>query len=456
MTLSLRVKCDFPPKSLTISSSLNASVGELYQQLVKELVLPSIDDYHVYSVNYMRDIVDTRSQAATTKISSFLEEHASLIIRQKNQPSAPEPEEEDDDEEALPTLTDPYKGLTANNCWAKLASENNEEKKIAMEFIEMYGSLLFDQEGFLNLPVTTVSQILKSNNLSATEPEVANAVRAWGVSELKREGVDISDESVVKVVSDLIPLVRFPTMSSAELSVAADSKLLDLEVVIQLFTYLGQISTLDASLDAEAREEKSKKFRSEGIKRFNFKPRDSRRLFPWFRFSATDKHTGVTLDAKRTSATSSDSQTMSVMGDRELREGEWEWEVEVKAMPNASDTGSANTVVVGVCSSSRPNQIAETIGAVGVDPLAGWSFSLATKTKIHGASTAYSDKAWGKGDVIRVKLNLTARTIEFLVNGKSQGVAFTDVMGPVKPAVTLYGNTQLSLRFPKTARLLPR
>jgi len=45
--------------------------------------------------------------------------------------------------------------------------------------------------------------------------------------------------------------------------------------------------------------------------------------------------------------------------------------------------------------------------------------------------------AYGKGDEIHVQLDFKARTIEFLVNGVSQGVAFHNLKGAVYPAISL-------------------
>ncbi|ETO16421.1 hypothetical protein RFI_20918, partial [Reticulomyxa filosa] len=46
---------------------------------------------------------------------------------------------------------------------------------------------------------------------------------------------------------------------------------------------------------------------------------------------------------------------------------------------------------------------------------------------------------YGGNDVIKCEVNLDKNTIEFFVNGKSQGVAFDNLVGPVKPAVSLCG-----------------
>jgi len=49
--------------------------------------------------------------------------------------------------------------------------------------------------------------------------------------------------------------------------------------------------------------------------------------------------------------------------------------------------------------------------------------------------------AYGLGDVIGVRIDLRAQSIEFFKNGVSQGVAFTNVdpaLGPFYPAISLH------------------
>jgi len=69
-----------------------------------------------------------------------------------------------------------------------------------------------------------------------------------------------------------------------------------------------------------------------------------------------------------------------------------------------------------------------------------WGYIGGTGGKCHnvGKSEAYG-KRFGGQDRIRCVLDFTRRTIEFFRNDKSQGIAFTDLNCPVRPAVSLTG-----------------
>lgn len=51
------------------------------------------------------------------------------------------------------------------------------------------------------------------------------------------------------------------------------------------------------------------------------------------------------------------------------------------------------------------------------------------------------------GDVVKIRVNCTLGTIEFFINGQSQGVAFGNLVMPVIPALSLHGENTTQLRF---------
>lgn len=66
-----------------------------------------------------------------------------------------------------------------------------------------------------------------------------------------------------------------------------------------------------------------------------------------------------------------------------------------------------------------------------------------------GANSINYAPICGEGDVIRVLLDFDERTISFAKNGVCFGVAFTNLKGPVYPAVSFTGkNSVLQLRVP--------
>ena len=69
-----------------------------------------------------------------------------------------------------------------------------------------------------------------------------------------------------------------------------------------------------------------------------------------------------------------------------------------------------------------------------------WGYIAGTGGKCRDVpkSVAYGKK-YGNNDVIKCEVDSNKGTIEFYRNGKSQGTAFKNLKGPVKPAVSLTG-----------------
>jgi len=69
-----------------------------------------------------------------------------------------------------------------------------------------------------------------------------------------------------------------------------------------------------------------------------------------------------------------------------------------------------------------------------------WGYIGGTGGKCHsvGKSIAYG-KRFGNQDKIKIVLDFNKRTIEFFRNDKSQGIAFNNLNGAVRPAVSLTG-----------------
>jgi len=101
------------------------------------------------------------------------------------------------------------------------------------------------------------------------------------------------------------------------------------------------------------------------------------------------------------------------------------------------DAKSTNTwkSIVGIVPSSFKVQESAWIGSQ-----TSWGYIGGTGGKCHrqGKSEHYG-KEFGTGDVIKVTMDFNRKTVEFFVNGKSQGVAFNNLVGPCHPAISLTG-----------------
>ena len=98
-------------------------------------------------------------------------------------------------------------------------------------------------------------------------------------------------------------------------------------------------------------------------------------------------------------------------------------------------------------------------GIIGIKtcPIGNQSWGLAcgtAKRLSHGStflnSLGRKHNLFREGDAVGVMLDLSDHTMEFYRNGKPLGIFFTDVYGPVIPAVSFCRHKTLTLRFPSS------
>jgi len=264
--------------------------------------------------------------------------------------------------------------------------------------------------------------------------DIFEAVLEWGRAELKKGGITESPEANRKVLSEILPHIRFPIMSTSDIAVKVNpSKILENQQVLDLFTYLGLVN----SGSKEAKLGKS-------IENFNSKKRKPRKPAAFFKWDQTKKHYSLIVSGDgRTVTSTASGQHMSIFGDVELTEGTWEWEIVL----NQFNTNTYATNI-GVTPTSFTNyQVAQMIGYNGHVP--GWAYACGSGNKHHNSNESYGRRC-NQGETIRVRLDLDAKTLEFFVNGSSQGVAFRDVVGPVRPSMSMFQNAVVQLQFPKS------
>jgi len=261
---------------------------------------------------------------------------------------------------------------------------------------------------------------------------VFEAVLAWGQAAAQNQKVEGS-EALKQILSDVLVHVRFPCMTTQDVAITVvPSGLLEPNQILDLFTYLGM----------KGGEKKPKVGKS--LEMFNAKDRKARRPPSWFKFSRNMMYPQLLLTMEDTVVTStSTSYYQPIFGEVEINDGIHEWEIELTQFYS-----NAYSVVIGVTPTSFTNyQIAQMIGYPGHIP--GWGFACGHGQKyLNGAQTAYG-RTCVQGDVVRVRLDMDAKTIEFFINEQSQGTAATGLYGPVRPSMSLFGPNTVTLRFPK-------
>jgi len=437
--IQLLVKCDFPQKEAAIKIDPQSSVWDLKQACQKALEMKDSSKYLFLNVAFGYDVVTFANKTdkdtiefVRDKSTVFLRAPADIKPARKPKPTKKKDEDKDrkGDEEA-----DRYKGFSAKNALSKLKQAKGSKQKLALEYIDIYAREVFKQPDFRALPLETLLQLVKRNTLNIPEVEVFEGCIEWGRAELKRTSVTDSPETLRKVLAEVMPHIRFPVMTTQDVAVKVNpTKLLEPPQVLELFTYLGMTN----SGKSDAKPGKT-------IVQFSNKKRKGRLPPAWFRWDTNRRHNGLIVsgDGKTVTSTTT-SYYQPIFGDAELKEGVWEWEVLMQQMYN--NTYSVN---IGVTPTSFTNYgVAQMIGYSGHIP--GWAFACGHGQKYNQRMENYSRKV-NQGETVRVRLDLDAKTLEFFINGQSQGIAYRDVVGPVRPAMSLYGNNIVVLQFPRGA-----
>jgi len=255
-------------------------------------------------------------------------------------------------------------------------------------------------------------------------------VVAWGKAECKRQSNDTTPDNVRKVLADVLPHIRFPCMEMVEVATKVRlSSLLSSDLLMQLFAYMG----------GNEYKQKSMRLPWPTIQREHGGP-------PNFSWDANLKHSGLQLSGKNMVLTSTDPNTWQMAGgSKELTQGKHEWEIVL----NQCDAANRFSIIVGVVPTYFTNwRYPSCLGTSATAPAPGWGYVIHNgyKTTHNAGLTAYGTKA-NQGDTVKVRLDLESHTIAFFVNGRSLGVAFTDVYGPVRPAISMVSTQKCTLRF---------
>ena len=89
-----------------------------------------------------------------------------------------------------------------------------------------------------------------------------------------------------------------------------------------------------------------------------------------------------------------------------------------------------------------------------------WGLACGTAKKLSHGSTFLNSlgrkhNLFHEGDAVGVMLDLSDHVMSFYRNGKPLGIIFTDVYGPVIPAVSFCRHKTLTLRFPSSPPTSP-
>jgi len=310
-----------------------------------------------------------------------------------------------------------------------------KKKKRAFEYIDIYFSKIKPLGKIQKQSEAVLLALVRRDTLNAKEVELFEIVLAWAKEECKRKELEGTPENLRQVLQHILPHIRFPVMTTEDVAISVTpSGVLTPEQTLGLFTYLGQKDLFGFGGDSKLPD----------VLKFPSTKRKGRLPPAWFKFEDSMKYTVLMLTADGTVLTSNTtSYYQPAFGNIELKEGIHEWEFVLQQLYQNSYSCCIGVVPTSFTEFTTRAQM---IGYPG--HIQGWSFAAGYGQKFHNTQEYYG-KTCVEGDVVKVRLDLDKRTIEFFINGTSQGVAYSDVTGPVRPAISLYGNTTAVLRFPK-------
>lgn len=135
-------------------------------------------------------------------------------------------------------------GVTAENACKlfETAPELLQDSHFALAFIEENAQEVIKSAGFDNLPRERLKVLLSSDALSANEIDIFRAVLRWSLCECKRQNLLDVPENRRAVLGDILPLIRFPTMTMEEVATyVSPSGVLSSEQLLEIFTYIGAL-----------------------------------------------------------------------------------------------------------------------------------------------------------------------------------------------------------------------
>jgi len=126
--------------------------------------------------------------------------------------------------------------MTEDRIWAVLETAKPADKKDLLEWLDKRAQKAIESKNFLKVPAKVLVEVLKRDSLRINEGKAFIPILAWLKAHCKNPD---DKEEIKKVGAEIIPLIRFPTMSTTDIA----SKIVPLGIleqadVLELFTYL--------------------------------------------------------------------------------------------------------------------------------------------------------------------------------------------------------------------------
>mmetsp|Transcript_11976 Transcript_11976/g.17808 ORF Transcript_11976/g.17808 Transcript_11976/m.17808 type:complete len:580 (+) Transcript_11976:106-1845(+) len=289
-------------------------------------------------------------------------------------------------------------------------------RSLCLDFIEKNPTEVVKSESFQKMTKDMVIGIIESDYLWISEYTLFEACIKWAKYQAEQ-----TDQDYVDYMKEIVEYIRFPIMTVNELKEKIEkeySHVVPAEYILEAYKVHANVPNVTPSIRTRKRT-KPISYTWNTDK----KPKSAR---------LTNKNLTVSSTLKKSAPT-------TVTASMDFKTGIHYWTVYIEAAPSTSD------IMVGVTNphfSGNDRFLSHHSN--------GWGISCNGGKRCHNSVlTDYANMNIGRGDTIGVLLNLEKKTLEFFVNGNSMGIAFSNVSGPVTPAVTLYHQNERATLSPK-------
>eukprot|EP00823_Brevimastigomonas_motovehiculus_P006779 TRINITY_DN572_c0_g1_i1.p1 TRINITY_DN572_c0_g1~~TRINITY_DN572_c0_g1_i1.p1 ORF type:complete len:386 (+),score=77.56 TRINITY_DN572_c0_g1_i1:26-1183(+) len=129
--------------------------------------------------------------------------------------------------------------INESNAFELLGLTNSAGMPVSLHFLESRIKTMLKSAGFLAASPCQLISLIDMGEFKVKEVEVFKALINWSENECQRKNLKINPENERKVLDDILPYVRFPTMSIEEISsTVVPSKILTSEESIEIFSYV--------------------------------------------------------------------------------------------------------------------------------------------------------------------------------------------------------------------------
>jgi len=114
-----------------------------------------------------------------------------------------------------------------------------EDEKYILDYIDEHATEVLQQDGFLQVSPKTVLDMVQRDGLQIDEMDLYKRVFKWAEKRCSVEEVEATKENLGRILTHIMPHIRFPLMKIEQFADVSMTGVLDPEQNIAVFRYLG-------------------------------------------------------------------------------------------------------------------------------------------------------------------------------------------------------------------------